>query len=53
MQNAKQQVTIALIANADREKEAAVVIWNSECPRCFKGVDRSKLPVHYFSQLKE
>ena len=48
----KQRVTIALIANADGEKEAAVVIWKSENPRCFKGIDRSNLPVQYFSQPK-
>ena len=34
----KQRVTIALIANADGEKEAAIVIWKSENPRCFKGI---------------
>ena len=49
---AKQQVTIALIANADGEKEGAVVIWKSENPRCFKGIDRSNLAVQYFSQPK-
>ena len=49
---AKQRITITLIANANGEKEAAVVIWKSESPRCFKGVDRSKLPVQYFSQSK-
>ena len=48
---AKQRVTIALIANAEGEKEAAV-IWKSESPRCFKGIDKSKLPVQYFSQPK-
>ena len=39
------KITIALIANANREREAAVVIWKSESPRCLKGGDRSKLPV--------
>ena len=34
----KQRVTIVLIANANGEKEAAVVIWKSENPRCFKGI---------------
>lgn len=51
-QEGKQRITIALIANANGEKEAAVVIWKSESPRCFKGVDRSKLPVQYYSQSK-
>ena len=36
----KQWVTIALTANADGEKEAAVVIWKSKNPRCFKGIYR-------------
>ena len=49
---AKQRVTIALLANAEGEKEAPVVIWKSESPRCFKGVDKTKLPVQYFSQSK-
>ena len=49
---AKQRVTIALIANVDREKEAAIVIWKSENPRCFRGTGKSKLPVQYFSQPK-
>ena len=49
---AKQRVTIALLANADREKEDAILIWKSENPRCFKGIDKTKLPVQYFSQAK-
>ena len=32
------------------EKEAAIVIWKSENPRCFRY--RSKFPVQYFSQPK-
>ena len=31
-EKAKQRVTIALLANADGEKEAAIVIWKSENP---------------------
>lgn len=49
---AKQRMSIALIANANGEKEDAIVIWKSENPRCFKGIDKSKLPVQYFSQPK-
>ena len=49
---AKLRIIIAIIPNANGEKEAAVVIWKAESPRCFKGVDRSKLPVQYFSQSK-
>ena len=47
---AKQRFMIALIANAAGGKESAIVIWKAEKPRCFKGVDVSKLPVKYFSQ---
>ena len=46
---AKQRVTVALIVNAAGGKESAIVIWKAENPRCFKGVDVSKLPVKYFS----
>ena len=38
--------------NADGEKELPVVIWKSQKPRCFKGVNVSTLPVHYYSQPK-
>ena len=27
-----------------------IVIWKAEKPRCFKGIDVSKLPVTYFRQ---
>ena len=47
---AKQRFTIALIANAAGGKESAIVIWKAEKPRCFKGIDVSKLPVTYFNQ---
>ena len=47
---AKQRFTIVFIANAAGEKESAIVIWNAAKPRCFKGIDVSKLPVTYFSQ---
>ena len=47
---AKQRFTIAFIANAAGGKESAIVIWKAEKPRCFKGIDVSKLPVKYFSQ---
>ena len=47
---AKRRVTIALLANEDAEKEDAIVIWKSENPRCFKGINKTKLPVQYFSQ---
>ena len=48
----KQRMTVALFVNAAGEKETPVVIWKSENPRCFKGIDKSKLAVSYFSQQK-
>ena len=39
-----------MIANAPGGKEVASVIWKSKNPRCFKGIDVSKLPVKYFCQ---
>ncbi len=48
----KQRLTIALIANADGEKESPVIIWKSKKPRCFKNVDVSTLPVQYYDQSK-
>ena len=48
----KQRFTIAFIANADGGKEKPVVIWKYENPRCFKNLNKSLLPVSYFSQSK-
>lgn len=48
----KVRVTIAFFVNALGEKEKPVVIGNSEKPRCFKGVNISQLPVHYYHQPK-
>jgi len=48
----KQRFTIAFIANADGGKEKPVVIWKYENPRCFKNLNKSFLPVSYFSQSK-
>ncbi len=42
----KQRFTVALI------KEMPIVIWKSEKPRCFKGVNVHQLPVQYFNQKK-
>ena len=49
---AKQRFTVALVVNADGEKEMLVVVWKSEKPRCFKGIQMHTLPVHYYSQHK-
>ena len=48
----KQRFTITLIANAAGGKEKPIVIWKSNNPRCFKGVDKKSLPVRYYSQQK-
>ena len=50
-QKGKQQVTIALLANADGEKEDAIVICKSENPTCFKGINKTQLPVQCFNQV--
>ena len=44
----KQMFAIALIANAAGERESAIVVWKVEKSRCFKVVDVSKLPVHWY-----
>ena len=46
----KQRMTVALFVNAAGRKETPVVIWKLENPRCFKDIDKSKLPVSYLSQ---
>ena len=48
----KQSMMMALFANAAGRKKTPVVIWNSENPRCFKGIDKSRLAVSYFGQQK-
>ena len=48
----KQMFAIALIANAAGERESAIVVWKVEKSRCFKVVDVSKLPVHWYCQTK-
>ena len=48
----KQRVTVAFIINAAGGKETPIVIGASENPRCFKGLDKTLLPVKYFSQKK-
>ena len=47
------RMTVALFVKVARGKEIkAAVIWKSENPRCFKGVDKNSLPVDYFFQAK-
>lgn len=35
----KNRFTVALIVNAEGEKEVPIVVWKSEKPRCFKGIN--------------
>ena len=51
-EKAMQRVTVALIVNASGGKEAAIVVWKSAKPRCFKGIDTTSLSVQYYSQPK-
>ena len=48
----KQKVTVAFTVTAAGTKTTPVVIWSSENPCCYQGVDKSLLPVNYFSQKK-
>ena len=43
---------MAFTVTAAGTKEKRVVIWKSENPHCFQGVDKSLLPVEYLSQKK-
>ena len=47
----KHRATIAFIVNGAGQSECMpIVIWKSNNPRCFKHVDKARLPVQYFSQ---
>ncbi|XP_064387951.1 tigger transposable element-derived protein 6-like [Halichondria panicea] len=49
----KLRITALFFVNALGESESPpIVIWKSENPRCFKGIDKSKLPVWYYAQKK-
>ena len=49
----KHRATIAFVVNAAGQSECMpIVIWKSNNPRCFKNVDKKRLPVQYFSQNK-
>ena len=47
----KKSNTVTLIVNTGREQEVPIVIWKSEKPRCFKGINVSGLPVYYYTVL--
>ena len=43
VKKSKQRVTVPIFVNASGEKEfKPAVIWKSENPCCFKGIDKSK-----------
>ncbi len=49
----RMRITALFFVNALGESESPpIVIWKSENPRCFKGIDKSKLPVWYYAQKK-
>ena len=49
----KQRFTVTFIVNGVGKSEGKpIIIWKSENPRCFKGINKSELPVEYFSQPK-
>ena len=49
----KHRITVTFIVNAAGGSESKpIVIAKSNNPRCFKHVDKRKLPVHYYSQEK-
>ena len=50
--SSKMRLTVAFFANASGDKEKPVVIWKSTKPHCFKGINKSHLPVEYFDQKK-
>ena len=45
-------ITIAFMVSAAGDREDPVVIWTSERPRYFRGIEISSLPVKYFHQSK-
>ena len=51
---AKQQITLAFIANAAGGKEVSIVTGKAASPRCFKGLKDKKNPlgVPYYSNAK-
>ena len=49
----KQRFTVTFIVNGVGKSEGKpIIIWKSENPRYFKGINKSELPVEYFSQPK-
>ena len=47
----KKRITVTFTVNAVGESESMpIVIWKSDNRRCFKRVNKSQLPVQYFSQ---
>ena len=49
----KMRITLAFFVSAAEKTELKpIVIWKSENPRCFKKIEKTDLPVTYFSQQK-
>jgi len=44
----KSRLTITFLVNAAGSKEKPLVVWSSERPQCFKGLDLNSLPVCYY-----
>lgn len=52
-EKSKHRVTIAFVVSACGISESQpIVIWQSENPCCFKGINKSSLPVRYYHQPK-
>ena len=51
--NVSSGITVTFIVNAvGKSEDKPIIIWKSEHPRCYKGINKSELPVEYFSQPK-
>ena len=51
-EKSQHRFTVAFLANAAGDKETPVVVWTTDQPKCFRGLDRSHLPVKYCHQSK-
>lgn len=49
---AKDRLSISFCASATGEKLAPIVIWHSENPCCYKGVNQSSLGVQFIQELQ-
>ena len=51
-EKSQHRFTVAFLANAAGDKETPVVVWTADQPKCFRGLDRTHLPVKYCHQSK-